>query len=423
MYIVCILINQLQPMKPVTTSIIHDTRIRKNDGTYAVKIRVTHNRVQKYFPINFHLSKEDWKKTQMSRPRGIFKELKLKFNAIESKAIQIIAKLHPFTFEKFHNELYQEHKNSDLIGALELYKDNLKAENREGSADTFKCAISSFKKYLATVKKEKLLLNELTPTFLSSYEKWMIKKGTSLNTIGIYLRNVRTAFNKAIADGVIDAGSYPFGKGKYMIPRETKAKTALSRQDLKLLFEYTPQNEMEEWSRDLWLFSYLCNGMNLKDIAKLQYKNIDWENSRLTFLRTKTSRSRKHNTKQIIVPLIGQALAILKRWSKSPQKPNNFVFGIISHKDKEEDFLKKTRQAIKTINKYLKRVGENAGIKVPLTSNIARHTYATIMLQNGAAVELIKEGMGHGDIRTTQIYLGSFEDKVKMDFQNKLIEF
>ena len=71
----------------------------------------------------------------MSRPRGIFKELKLKFNSIESKVIKIIEKLHPFTFEKFHNEPYQEHKNSDLIGVLELYKDNLKAENREGSAD------------------------------------------------------------------------------------------------------------------------------------------------------------------------------------------------------------------------------------------------------------------------------------------------
>src|SRR5690606_23639211 len=135
---------------------------------------------------------EDWKKTQASRPRGIFKELSLKFNAIESKAIQIIEKLHPFSFERFHNELYKEHENSDLIGALELYKEKLKAENREGSADTFKCTISSFKKYLSTVRKEKLQLNELSPYFLTSYEKWMIKKGASLNTIGIYLRNVRT---------------------------------------------------------------------------------------------------------------------------------------------------------------------------------------------------------------------------------------
>ncbi|MEX2336183.1 MAG: site-specific integrase [Fulvivirga sp.] len=231
------------------------------------------------------------------------KELKLKFNSIEAEAIQVIEKIQPFSFEEFKDRFYREHKNTDVIGALELYKESLKSENREGSADTFKCTISSFQKYLSTVKKDNLLFNEVTPSFLASYEKWMLKKGTSLNTIGIYLRNLRTVFNKAITEDVVDPGKYPFGKGKYMIPKETKAKTALDRQDLKLLFEYQPQNEMEEWARDIWLFSYLCNGMNLKDIAKLQYKNIDWENSRLTFLRTKTSRSRKHNTKQIIVPL------------------------------------------------------------------------------------------------------------------------
>ncbi|MEX2336184.1 MAG: hypothetical protein WD555_02820 [Fulvivirga sp.] len=73
MYIVCILIIKLEPYETNYNLNCHDTRIRKIDGTYAVEIRVTYNRIQKYFPINCHLSKEDWKKTQVSRPQGILR--------------------------------------------------------------------------------------------------------------------------------------------------------------------------------------------------------------------------------------------------------------------------------------------------------------------------------------------------------------
>jgi len=50
-----------------------------------------------------------------------------------------------------------------------------------------------------------------------------------------------------------------------------------------------PVHNSEEKARDLWIFCSLCNGANIKDIAKLQYKNIS--KTAVTFLRSKTEQS------------------------------------------------------------------------------------------------------------------------------------
>jgi site-specific recombinase XerD len=55
--------------------------------------------------------------------------------------------------------------------------------------------------------------------------------------------------------------------------------------------------------------------------------------------------------------------------------------------------------------------------KVPnpdqITFYTARHSFATILKKKGHSVELISELLGHSDIKTTQIYLGSFDDATK----------
>jgi hypothetical protein len=49
-----------------TTAIILDKRIKSKDDTYAVKLRITYNRTQQYYPLNIHLSTEDWEKAQIT---------------------------------------------------------------------------------------------------------------------------------------------------------------------------------------------------------------------------------------------------------------------------------------------------------------------------------------------------------------------
>ena len=74
----------------------------------------------------------------------------------------------------------------------------------------------------------------------------------------------------------------------------------------------------------------------------------------------------------------------------------------------------------KTFNKYLKEIGEELKIPGNLTSYVARHSWATIAKDLNVPISVISEGLGHEDIKTTQIYLDSFDDEV-LDQANQLI--
>ena len=62
------------------------------------------------------------------------------------------------------------------------------------------------------------------------------------------------------------------------------------------------------------------------------------------------------------------------------------------------------------VNRELKKLGEQIGLQIPLTTYVARHTYATVLKREGVNVALISESLGHSNIQTTQIYLDPFEN-------------
>jgi hypothetical protein len=55
-------------------------------------------------------------------------------------------------------------------------------------------------------------------------------------------------------------------------------------------------------------------------------------------------------------------------------------------------------------------IGEYLHFPIPLTTYVARHTYATVLKRSGVNIAIISESLGHSDLSTTQIYLDSFEN-------------
>lgn len=61
------------------------------------------------------------------------------------------------------------------------------------------------------------------------------------------------------------------------------------------------------------------------------------------------------------------------------------------------------------INHALKKIGEMADLKMPLTTYVARHTWASEARDMNIPIAVINEGMGHNSIKTTQVYLNSID--------------
>jgi integrase len=191
--------------------------------------------------------------------------------------------------------------------------------------------------------------------------------------------------------------------------------------DIAAIINYKPKSRFQERARDLWVFSYLCNGANMKDIAKLKYKNL--EGNKINFIRTKTERSTKQDLKSISAFLLPETAVIIDKWGNKDHDPENYIFGIIEKEDSPERVYAKVKQTFRRINEHMKNIGNDLGINIKLTTYSARHSFATALKRSGAPTEFISESLGHKDLKTTENYLDSFEDDMKESFQKQLLNF
>ena len=67
-------------------------------------------------------------------------------------------------------------------------------------------------------------------------------------------------------------------------------------------------------------------------------------------------------------------------------------------------------------------VRQELEIEQPLGTYAARHSFSTVLKRNGAPTSFIKESLGHSSELTTENYLDSFTDDVKLDYANLLID-
>ncbi len=407
--------------KNVSTSIILDTRKARKDKRHIVRLRVTYQRKQKYYSTKYVLTQNEYNTVMSPNSKGDNKKIKLNLQALEKTANDIINDLPEFDFNTFEKYLKSPKGRPSINSYYETYIKLLNSEERLKTAIGYKASLTSL---LSFRKSDFIYFNEIDVSFLRRYENWILKSGKSISTIGFYLRPLKAIFNLAIRDKVVSDLSYPFGKDKYQIPSSRNPKKALSKDDLKRLYQHpTLEGTAEDRAKDYWFFSYLCNGINMKDMFKLKYKNIDFKDDTITFIRAKTEKTNRQNLKPITAVLTPEIKTIIQKWGNTPLKSNSYVFPVLSDDLTPIDELKKINQGIKTTNKYMKRIGEELGFTLKLTTYTARHTYSTILKNSGFAVSFISESLGHSSLKTTQNYLDSFDTESKKEAANKLLDF
>ncbi len=450
--------------KSVTVSIIQKTWLKRKNGESPVKLRVTSNQIQKYYAVRYVPEKiyDDFTENQKHWLRNVDKTISMTeqefadvfdnitdnekenntFKGKEKKTSQrepkktmrryldtqvkeaedTIARIDPFKFELFEDKYFAKvHDQQDVFAAIESKASALREDGRISTAITYECTLNSLKDFTG---KEKYLFGDLTVKFLKGYEKWMLARTVgkkklrhiSRTTVSMYLRCLKAIFNEKAPEETV----YPFGKGKYMIPSWNHNKRALTQADVAKIAGYSViDGTMEHRSRDLWLFSYLCNGINFKDIANLKFSNI--KDDTLVFERAKTAKS-GDAVIDITVIITRQIGRIIDRWKDEPGNQEQFIFPILQSFMTAKEQHRTIAQLIKNTNKYMKRIC--AELKIPTaTTYVARHSFATVLKRSGASVEYISESLGHRNISTTQNYLADFEIDEKRKWANKLADF
>ncbi|MBL0337527.1 MAG: tyrosine-type recombinase/integrase [Chitinophagaceae bacterium] len=138
----------------------------------------------------------------------------------------------------------------------------------------------------------------------------------------------------------------------------------------------------------MFMFSYFASGINMKDILRLKYANIDGEYIR--FVRAKTHRTNRSNSTSISFHLADELAGIITRLGNSNNKPDNHIFPVLTEGITPEKELADVQQFIQMVNKYLKKIAEQVGIEKKVTTYFARHSFATVLKKSGVSPLFIK---------------------------------
>lgn len=244
--------------------------------------------------------------------------------------------------------------------------------------------------------------------WIESFDKWMeVKKTLKTNTRSIHLRNMRTVFNWGIDNEYTT--NYPFRKNT--IKKEETKKKALSIDMVRKLLAYVPHKDCASHIiyRDIFMLMIYLRGINISDLMELKHEDV--REGRVEYRRNKTGILYS-------IKIEPEAQVILDKYQGKEYLLNlaeqNLYFGT-------------------AINRMLKRFGEiqivgQCGkhkitplLPSDVSSNSARHTWATLAIEADISKEIVSLGLGHiiGS-RTTEIYIDRKQQR-KVDEANRRV--
>lgn len=240
-------------------------------------------------------------------------------------------------------------------------------------------------------KDEDLSFDAFDSELMEMYEAYLIERGLVKNSTSYYMRIWRTVYNLAVERGyTID--KKPFKHVYTGIDRTVKRaipfKTIKMIKDMDLTFE--PKLDL---ARDIFLFSFYTRGMSFIDMAYLKKSNL--QNGMLTYYRKKTRQK---------LSILWEAL-MQEIVEKYADDTSEFLLPILQRNGMDE--RKQYKLKAKQIGRSLSKIAERIELKVPLTLYVARHSWASIAQEKNIPTDVIREGLGHDDEKTTHIYLAS----------------
>lgn len=200
------------------------------------------------------------------------------------------------------------------------------------------------------------------------------EKGLAHGTKCQYWTIIKTIFNEAVREGVIDKS--PFANIAGFKPSDPK-RTYLTAEEVRILSQ-TPCKRQD--IKNAFLFSCLT-GLRHSDIESLTWGDVREENgyTRITFRQRKTRWLEYLDLNRQAVALMGE---------RKEDSAHVFPIGV----------------SLVRLCVILKDWAEKAKINKHVTFHVARHTFATMMLNNGVDLYTVSKLVGHKNINTTQIY-------------------
>ena len=380
-----------------------------SNGKFPVCLRVSKNRKSKFFKTIYNASPNEWdsrvgrfKKNYENHIQNNRLLLKLK-----ARALKIITELgiekDDFTLDDFENNfrIRTNPVQQNLFYFWDEIIQEMTVAGRTGNARVNSDTFNSLKRF---VGKTQFTFKELTPKFLHKYESFLRSRGGTDGGIGVRMRAIRAIYNFAIERKIAKEEFYPFRIYKVSKLKGKGLKKALTIEQVKKIVHL----DLKKYpyltnSRNFFVFSFYTRGMNFADMMKLEWEAVDEEN--IYYTRSKT----KGNFTVKILPPVYEILEFYREHSLGTK----YIFPILLKDNMTPAQIEhRKHKTLVQYNKALKEIAKICNIDKPITSYVARHSFANCLKQKGVATDIISESMGHQNLAITQAYLKELDSSV-----------
>lgn len=401
----------------VSVNIILDKRYKKRGNVYPIKLRVVLNRRPLDIGLGFSVLEKDWDADgQQVKTTSKTVENINRLNSIIAKKKQKLldllirfqdeGKLETLTLAEIKKHLVSKNAEVTVFTFADEIVNELKLAGKFGNASVYE----NLRRSISTFTNGKdTPLKQINFSWLKKYEAWFLSKGNSVNGLSANLRTLRALYNRAIKQKLIDQDYYPFND--YSVKYQATRKRAITGADLELVKQYEPVTERQKRAKQYFLLSFYLMGASFVDIAFLKVKDI--RGGRIEYKRRKTGRL---HSILISPPLQAMLDPLIEGKGKE-----DFILNVVKSSDPQKQW-ENARYELGRVNKSLKEIGVACGIEAPLTSYVARHSYATVAKYKGVPTAVISEALGHKTEDVTQVYLDSFDKEVLDKYHTMIIE-
>ena len=283
--------------------------------------------------------------------------------------------------------------------------EELKQSGRYGTARSYS---SSIKRLNAFIGHNKLTFRELTPELLKRYELFLYQEGCKRNTVSLYMRMLRSICNQATRRGKASPQLGLFDD--VFTGTDSSEKRATTPLIIGRLQDLDLSNIPSlEFARDMFLLSFFLRGIPFVDLTYLRKSDV----------KMGVLRYRRSKTKRLLTVAIEPCAQVIIRKYEQYTQNSPYLLPIIN--PALPDKYKQYQSALRLYNKRLTHLSTLLGLKIRLTSYVARHSWATAAYREGIPVSVISESLGHASEKVTYTYLASFENRTLRNANKKVI--
>jgi integrase/recombinase XerD len=292
----------------------------------------------------------------------------------------------------------------EILATISSFVTHVKVE-KGLSANTVEAYHRDLRKFEVFAKKRKLTLAAVTKDDLVDFLAGLYGEKLDSRSVARHLVTLRNFFRFALIQDLI-ATDPTINLESPKIRRTLPGYLRL--QDVEKLMNQ-PDQKTAMGIRDLAMLEVLYStGVRVSELVGLRIGDLDRNQGCVRMIGK--------GDKERIVPVGKKALVMVEKYLREA-RPELLKKAKLSQS--QELFLNQRGRSLSRVGvwKILSGYGRKAGLRIPLTPHMLRHSFATHLLERGADLRSVQLMLGHADISTTQIYTHVVEERLKQIYK------